>query len=151
MWKSLKNRKDPTSAPWMAASPVLLVLIGMAAIIGLRHNPEHPDLQGNPIDWNGHRWSEFSAAEKETYLGGFLAGAAAAQALTTLEGDDMRIDAEALSQRVERLRAERALIFPYAPNLYHARLHDYLFYANNREQPLYRALAELNFQLRARP
>lgn len=129
----------------------LLGLIGVASVLGLRHQPETAAVDTNPIDWDGHRWSEFSSAEKDAFLGGFLAGAAAVQAHEALQ-DGASFDAEALTEQVDRLRSERRLIFRYAPSLYHARLHDYLFYVNNREHPLYRALAEVNFEIRgARP
>lgn len=152
MWKSLKTRMDPkdprgpASANWTAVLTAIVGLVGVAAVLGMRQGPD-ARVDAHPIDWDGHYWSELSAGEKDAYLGGFLAGAAAAQAYEALE-EVASFDAEALSQRMEGLRGERALIFPYAPNLYHARLHDYLFYVNHREQPLYLSLAELNFQIR---
>lgn len=150
MWKSRKRVRVQATARWVAAVAVLLGLVGVTAALGLRQRPENPVTQ-NPIDWDGHHWSTFSSAEKEAFVGGFLAGAAAAQAYEVLEGEPT-FDGEALEEQVRRLRAERMLVFPYAPNLYHARLHDYLFYVNNRERPLYEAMAELNFEIRgARP
>lgn len=146
MWKSLERVRVPTAARWTAAVAVLLGVVGLTAAPGLRQRPENPVTQ-NPIDWDGHHWSRFSSAEKEAFLGGFLAGAAAAQAYEALEGEPT-FNGEVLKERVARLRAEGMLVFPYAPNLYHARLHDYLFYVNNREQPLYEAIADLNFEIR---
>ncbi|NIR44423.1 MAG: hypothetical protein GWN99_00680 [Gemmatimonadetes bacterium] len=148
MWKSRKAPRGPAPGRRIAATAALLGLVGVTAAYGLNERPENVAAQANPIDWDGHRWLELSAAEKEAYLSGFLAGAAAAQAYEALEGAGS-FEAQALRQRMAGLRAEKALVFPYAPNLYHARLHDYLFYENNREQPLYQAIAELNFQIGA--
>lgn len=103
----------------------------------------------HPIEWDGHRWSQFSPQEKGAFLGGFLAGAAASQAYGVVLEDTV-FDSEALAERVARLRSEAALNFPFATNIYHARLHDYYFYIDRRERPIYRAIAELNFQLQTK-
>lgn len=99
-----------------------------------------------PIEWDGHRWSKFSPQEKGAFLGGFLAGAAASQAYGVLLEDTV-FDAEALGERLAGLRSEDSLNFSFGLNLYHARLHDYYFYIDRRERPIYRAISELNFQL----
>jgi hypothetical protein len=103
----------------------------------------------NPIDWDGHRWAAFSSAEKDAYLGGFLAGAAASQAYAVLETDTV-FDVEALERRLVEIRSNNGLHFRYGANLYHARLHDYYFYVDRLERPVYRVMAELNFQLQTK-
>lgn len=103
----------------------------------------------HPLEWDGQRWTGFSPQAKDAFLGGFLAGAAASQAYSALAGDTV-FDPGALAERISELRAERALNFPFGVNLYHARLHDYYFYVDRRERPIYRAIAELNFQLQTR-
>lgn len=100
----------------------------------------------HPLEWDGHRFIEFSPAEKEAYLGGFIAGAGASQAYVVLA--DV-FDRELLGETLSELREERGLNFPYAPNLYHARMHDFYFYVDRRDRPIYQAIAELNFQLQA--
>ncbi len=125
------------------ASLLLLLsgyLVGFAASSG--------SVATNPLEWDGHRWSEFSPPEKEAFLGGFLAGAAASQAYGVLT--DTVFDPEGLATQIGQLRTEAALNFPYGLNLYHARLHDYYFYIDRRERPIYRAIAELNFQLQTK-
>ncbi len=102
----------------------------------------------HPIEWDGHRWSEFSPQEKGAFLGGFLAGAAASQAYGVLA--DTVFDPEGLAGRIGELRTEAKLNFPFGMNIYHARLHDYYFYIDRRERPIYRAIAELNFQLQTK-
>ncbi len=105
-------------------------------------------VESHPLEWDGHRFVEFSPEAKDAYLGGFIAGAGAAQTYSVLT--DSIFDPEALEEQLSKLRAERGLHFPYAPHLYHARLHDYYFYIDRRERPIYRAIAELNFQLQTK-
>lgn len=133
-----------TAARLIALSGVLLAIglgglgsgwAARAAVVE-RHAPE----------WDGHRWSEFSPAEKDAFLAGFLAGAAASQAYPVLLEDTV-FDPGALEERLAALRSDGALTFPYAASLYRARLHDYYFYVDRRDRPIYRALAELNFQI----
>ena len=119
------------------------LLVGLLAGHGLRANIG--SIEPHPLDWDGHRFLEFSPEAKDAYLGGFSAGAAASQAYPILK--DSVFDPELLAERLSALRAERELNFPYAPNLYRARLHDYYFYIDRRERPIYRAIAELNFQI----
>lgn len=103
----------------------------------------------HPVEWDGHRWSEFSSPEKDAFLGGFLAGAAASQAYSLLMPDTV-FDPQALGSALSKLRSDGGLSFPYGLNLYHARLHDYYFYIDRRERPIYRAISELNFQLQTK-
>lgn len=102
----------------------------------------------HPLEWDGHRFVEFSPEAKQAYLGGFIAGAGASQAYSILT--DSGFDADLLEEHLGKLRADGELSFPYAPNLYHARLHDYYFYVDRLERPIYRVISELNFQLKTR-
>ncbi len=103
----------------------------------------------HPVEWDGHRWSEFSPEAKDAFLGGFLAGAAASQAYSRVAPDTI-FDPEALGSGLSELRSDGGLNFPFGLNLYHARLHDYYFYIDRRERPIYRAISELNFQLQTK-
>ncbi len=126
----------------VAAGVGLTVGVALGAVAVAR------DADG-PTEWDGHRWLAFSPAEKDAFLGGFLAGAAASQAYAVLAGDTV-FDADAIAERLAELRAERALNFPFGMNLYSARLHDYYFYSDRLERPIYQAIAEINHRLQTR-
>lgn len=102
-----------------------------------------------PLEWDGHLWSDrLSPAERTSFLTGFVAGASAAQVYPEPKTPaDAKFDADSMASALARLRAEGKLKFPYAPSVYAARLHDWLFYLDRRDQPLYRALAEINYSL----
>lgn len=104
----------------------------------VRHDP-------HPLEWNGHMWTEFGPQEKRAFLGGFIAGAGASQVYPGPQ--DTVFDPDYMATELQRLRKEGELHFPFAPSLYNARIHDYLFYVDRRERPLYQAIAELNFRL----
>lgn len=70
--------------------------------------------------YDGHAWRKLSEAEKLALLSGFLIGEAPEQG------------------------EERRLRFPFAPNVYKARLEDFYHYQDRREIPLYRALFLIN-------
>lgn len=148
MWKYRKNN-GPGVAKRLTSARSLWVIASLAGLAGLAMawGPDVAALSTeHPIEWDGERWSAFSSEEKAAFLGGFLAGAAASQAYAGARVDSI-FDPEALADRLARVRSERALHFPYGANLYYVRLHDYYFYVDRRDRPLYRAIAELNHQL----
>lgn len=70
--------------------------------------------------YDGHAWRKLSEGEKLALLSGFLTGQAPEQG------------------------KERRLRFPFAPNVYKARLEDFYHYQDRREIPLSRALFLIN-------
>jgi hypothetical protein len=90
---------------------------------------------------DGHRWVRMAEDEKLAFLEGFLAASGYEQGLRL---GLRRVTPAAL----EQLRSDGRLSLPYAPNVYKARLDDYFFYTNRRSIPLYRAVHELNDQIR---
>ncbi len=149
MWKFARVH-SLTQPELSVGAGILISILGILVGVALAQGPVAKGATlAHPIEWDGHRWSEFSAEQKEAFLGGFLAGAAASQAYAELLGDTV-FDAEALAERLATLRSDRSLYFAYALNLYHARLHDYYFYIDRRDRPIYRAITELNFQLQTK-
>ncbi len=128
----------------MSLRPIFTVAV-LTALVGL---PAGLWPETHPLEWDGHRWAEeLSPEEKMAFLSGFVAGAAVSQVYPDSASPDY--DAEAIQRELQRLRAEGGLNFPYAPSLYHSRLHDYYFYVDRRDQPIYRALIELDRQLQS--
>lgn len=129
--------------------PVLVLVgaaLGAGLWIGRATALESQDRRAHPLEWDGHRWvNGFEAGEKLAFLGGFLAGAAASQVYPA-ETDSV-LDLDEIAGRLEEFRRDRRLNFPFGPNLYHARLHDYYFYVDRLDRPLYRVMTELNFRL----
>lgn len=140
----------PCRSGWCANPGALALAAGIVLTVGVALGA---GVAGRPaehsIEWDGHRWLAFSSDEKNAFLGGFLAGAAASQAYVALAGDTI-FDAEALADRLARLRADRALNFPFGANLYHARLHDYYFYVDRLDRPIYQVMAEINHRLQTK-
>lgn len=94
---------------------------------------------------DGHTWAEFDPASRQAYLAGFLAGTAVGQALAAGAPDSA-----ALVERVHSL-VPTGLAFPFAPNVYAARLGDYYFYEDHRVLPIWYAIWEVNRQLQHPP
>ena len=94
---------------------------------------------------DGHAWVELSPESQQAYLAGFLAGTAVGQALAAGAPDST-----ALVERVHSL-VRSGLAFPFAPNVYAARLGDYYFYEDHRVLPIWYAAWEVNHQLQHPP
>jgi hypothetical protein len=129
---------------------VALVLAVTAGFVGFRGGERAATAAAqrppHPLEWDGHRWSDDLASdEKLAFLAGFIAGAGAAQAYPGAEAAEF--DGEAMERRVQELREQGELNFKYGTTLYYSRLHDYYFYVDRRDRPLYRAIAELTFRL----
>ena len=100
----------------------------------------------HPIALTGRDWARLDSGERDAYLAGFIAGAAAYQATRghrSVEG--ARAAAEAA-----RLRRNGDLAFPFRENVYRSHLDDYYFYENRRDHTLIRAIIDMNLQLQPR-
>src|SRR5689334_12015274 len=85
----------------------------------------------------GEYWSRLTPGERQAYLSGFVAGAAAEQArdeaVAAGRGDD---SAAVSSGAVAALRERRALRFPFAPSVYSAQVDDFYWWSNHRDTPI---------------
>lgn len=113
----------------------LLTVVGAFALgrgtARAANDPRHPALL------TGADWAMYGPREKDAYLSGFIAGAAAAQvrALAVAAGDSS--DSSAVSSgAIERLRRAHALRYSYAPSVYTAELDDFYWWANHRDVPI---------------
>jgi hypothetical protein len=96
------------------------------------------------VGYDGHRWKALSENEKIALLTGFLIGGALAEGLGATPPS---ADAPA-PETLEALRRQSRLRFPFAPNVYKARLEDFYFYEDRLSVPFYRALLLINEQIK---
>jgi hypothetical protein len=125
----------------MTAGPVL-GLISLATLGAFALGRLHQDEQ--PGDLTGREWIVLEPAVRQAWLQGFLAGAATGQALAAGAADSA-----ALHTAMLRLRREDGLEFPFAPNVYGARLADFYHYENHRPLPVWYAVWEVNRAVRS--
>ena len=96
----------------------------------------------------GEYWSRLTPAERQVYLSGFIAGAAAEQvrgeAVAAGQGKD---SAAVSSSAVAALRARHALHFPYAPSVYSAQVDDFYWWSNHRDTPIVDAMIFFNGEM----
>lgn len=119
------------------------VLAGSAFLAGTaaasaRLGPRHPTML------TGADWRSLGSKEKDAYLSGFLAGAAAEQ-VHGLAAAGGAADSSAVSSgAIARLRAAKQLHFPYAPSVYTAQVDDYYWWANHVETPIVDVMISVN-------
>jgi hypothetical protein len=83
-----------------------------------------------------------SPAARLAYTEGFATGGALAQALAMgLE------DSAAVRRALDSLAAGNGLRFPYAANVYAARVDDYYWWEDRRSRPIWHAFQEVNHDL----
>jgi hypothetical protein len=96
----------------------------------------------------GEYWSRLTPAERQAYLHGFVAGAAAEQvrgeAVAAGRGED---SAAVSSGAVAALRDRRALHFPFAPSVYSAQVDDFYWWSNHRDTPIVDAMIFFNREM----
>lgn len=108
---------------------------------GHRAAGQGTDTQEPATHWlrrSGLDWQRLSPEAKLAYVDGFLAGAALAQVA------DTAADSAGMTLALERLRRSGELRFPYAANVYLARLDDYYWWENHRPRPTWLAFWEVN-------
>ena len=119
-------------------------LLGLALVAGAgadRRASGQP--AGAVLALDGHGWRALAEGEKLALLSGFLIGEALEHAMARAPGGE-----PPPPEALEALRREGQLRFPYAPAVYKARLEDFYFYQDRLAVPLYRALFQINEQLR---
>ena len=84
-----------------------------------------------PTHLDGTYWKQLSRDEKESYLAGFLAGAAAEQA-------------RAAATAIDTLRAHSALRYPFAPHVYAAQIDDFYWWQDRVSVPIVDAMVKLS-------
>jgi len=92
---------------------------------------------------DGHAWRALAEGEKLALLTGFLMGGALEHAMASAPGAP-----PPPPEALDTARRAGQVRFPYAPAVYKARLEDFYFYQDRLTVPLYRALVQINEQLR---
>jgi hypothetical protein len=95
------------------------------------------------LDLDGRDWGTMDAPQRVAWAQGFLAGRALGQ-LPDSAGRDTALFAGELAS----LKREGHLVFPYAPSLYVSRMGDYYYWENHRPHPLWRAMLDVNGELK---
>jgi hypothetical protein len=102
-----------------------------------------------PVLVAGAYWKRLTPAEKQAYVSGFLAGAAAEQVRAQAGGGRAGESTAASSVAVSALRASHTLRFPFGPAVYAAQMDDYYWWENHAEVPILDAMTEINARMMA--
>ena len=112
-----------------------------AAAAAARAEP-HATLQA------GAYWAKLSPSEREAYLTGVLAGAAAEQVRARAEqagrGDD---SAAVSSTTIDALRGQRALHYRFAPHVYSVQIDDFYWNHDHATTPIVDAMISFNREM----
>jgi hypothetical protein len=122
----------------------LALTVGFAAgFAGARQQrPLHPALL------TGIFWGQLPPREKQAYLTGFIAGAAAEQARSVATAEGRSRDSIAVSSNaIARMREERTLHFRFAVPVYAAQLDDFYWWQNHAEVPIVDAMIYFNGEM----
>ncbi|HVE78873.1 MAG TPA: hypothetical protein VNA89_08435 [Gemmatimonadaceae bacterium] len=96
----------------------------------------------------GEYWQRLTPAERQVYLAGFLAGAAAEQARALAGAAGRAGDSVAVSSTaIDSLRRARSLHFRFGPAVYSAQVDDYYWWHNHRARPIVDALIFFNREM----
>ena len=113
-----------------------------AGVAGGRQEPRHPIL------WAGAEWKSFGSREKQAYLSGFIAGAAAEQALAVTAATGSTKDSAVPSGAIAKLREGKQLNFPFAPSVYGVQVDDYYWWTDHLGTPITDVMLSVNYQMR---
>jgi hypothetical protein len=128
------------------AVAVMTAAAGAGLVTAARGAAPHPAPHAALL--TGEYWQRLTPAERQVYLSGFLAGAAAEQARSRAAAAGSEGDSAAVSSgAVAALRAERALHFPFAPAVYSAQVDDFYWWANHRDTPIVDAMIFFNAEM----
>lgn len=92
---------------------------------------------------DGRDWAAMDAAQRTAWMQGFVAGRAVGQLPEAVVHDTA-----ALGSSIPRMQKSGELAFPFAPSLYASRMNDYYHWDNHQPMPLWRAMLEVNGELK---
>jgi hypothetical protein len=121
----------------------LLGIAGLAAVAILAGGRSSRAAQDpHWLGISGEEWRQWSPEARRAYLAGFLAGGAVGEALNAGPADSA-----AMVGRLDSLR-RAGFRFPYAPQVYEARIQDFFWWEDHRPAPIWYALWEVNNDLK---
>jgi hypothetical protein len=115
-----------------------------AGVVSARQSqpPIHPALL------TGIFWGQLRPAEKQAYLSGFIAGAAAEQARSVAAAEGRAQDSVAVSSHaIAKMRADRTLHFRFAVPVYAAQIDDFYWWENHASVPIVDAMIFFNGEM----
>ncbi|HSU95253.1 MAG TPA: hypothetical protein VLI43_16215 [Gemmatimonadaceae bacterium] len=131
---------------------MMLGTLGLGIVLGsgpiparsLQSPSQAPSSQA-PSQLAGRDWQKFGPKEKEAYLAGFIAGAAAVHG----SAGGMSTDTTP-SKAIDVMRAAKELPFPYSVSVYASQIDDFYWWQNHLDVPIVDVMARTNLQLRSR-
>ncbi|HEX6535733.1 MAG TPA: hypothetical protein VF041_14140 [Gemmatimonadaceae bacterium] len=134
----------------LAACSALVMLLGGGFAAGYGYgvaNAMQP--RRHPALLTGADWATFGFREKELYLSGFIAGAAAEQVRALATARTGAPDSAALaSGAIEALHEAKQLYFSYAPSVYSAQIDDFYWWVNHADTPIVDVMITINRQMK---
>jgi hypothetical protein len=126
---------------------MMLGTLGLGIVLGSGPIPARslPSSAQAPSQLAGRDWQKFGPREKEAYLAGFIAGAAAAHS----SAGGMSTDTTP-SKAIDVMRAAKELPFPYSVSVYASQIDDFYWWQNHLDVPIVDVMARTNLQLRSR-
>ena len=122
---------------------LLAALVCGAGVAGARQETPR-----RPTRLTGEDWTRFSPREKELYLSGFLAGAAAEQVHAMAVAQGAMYDSAAVSSgSIEQIRTGTRLQFRFAPSVYAAQVDDFYWWDNHVGAPIVDVMITINGQM----
>ena len=122
---------------------MMLGTLGLGIVLGSGPIPARW-LQA-PAQLAGRDWQKFGPKEKEAYLAGFIAGAAAIRSNAGAANPDTTP-----SRAIDVMRAAKELPFPYSVSVYASQIDDFYWWQNHLDVPIVDVMARTNLQLRSR-
>jgi hypothetical protein len=122
---------------------MMLGTLGLGIVLGSGPIPTR-SLQA-PGQLAGRDWQKFGPREKEAYLAGFIAGAAAIRSGAGAASTDTMP-----SRAIDVMRAAKELPFPYSVSVYASQIDDFYWWQNHLDIPIVDVMARTNLQLRSR-
>jgi hypothetical protein len=119
-------------------------LLLVPALVVSASIPQDSLTHRHPTLLAGDYWTHLSTADKQVYLSGFLAGAAAEQARGMVAAAHPDDDTTAVASTVDSLRVRHALHLTFAPQVYIAQLDDFYWWSNHSTVPIVDALITVN-------
>ena len=127
--------------PFRLIGSLIVAFVAGASAASARQQPPHPTLL------TGADWNAYGSVEKQAYLNGFLAGAAAEQAFRAAAPGGP-IDSTAVSSAaIGKLRAAKLLHFPYSPSVYTVQVDDYYWWTDHVGTPIIDVMISTNRQM----
>jgi hypothetical protein len=122
---------------------MMLGTLGLGIVLG--SGPVPGRSVQTPAQLAGRDWQKFGPKEKEAYLAGFIAGAAAVHGSAGAASMDTTP-----SKAIDVMRAAKELPYPYSVSVYASQIDDFYWWQNHLDIPIVDVMARTNLQLRSR-